>query len=60
MLKQIKKHSSTNIYTKIPKNTTAFLNLDIQATNAYSMLNNNIKFNEDYFRSPTIIKNTIY
>ncbi|ENK1242532.1 nucleotidyltransferase [Clostridium botulinum] len=60
VLKQIKKHSSINIYTKIPKNTTTFLNLDIQATNAYSMLNNNIKFNEDYFRSPTIIKNTIY
>ncbi|EPY2274319.1 nucleotidyltransferase [Clostridium sporogenes] len=60
VLKEIKKHSSTKIYTKVPKNTNTLLNLDIKATNAYSILNNNIRFNEDYFRSPTIIKNTIY
>ena len=60
ILKEIKKHSSTKIYTKVPKNTNTLLNLDIKATNAYSILNNNIRFNEDYFRSPTIIKNTIY
>ncbi|ENJ9652452.1 nucleotidyltransferase [Clostridium botulinum] len=60
ILKEIKKHSSTKIYTKVPKSTNTLLNLDIKATNAYSILNNNIRFNEDYFRSPTIIKNTIY
>ncbi|NFS08777.1 nucleotidyltransferase [Clostridium botulinum] len=60
VLKKIKKHSSINIYTKLPKNTNTLLSLDIKATNAYSLLNNNIRFNEDYFRSPTIIKNTIY
>ncbi|NFM18063.1 hypothetical protein FDB88_12810, partial [Clostridium sporogenes] len=60
VLTEIKKHSSNNIYTKVPKNTSTLLNLDINATNAYSILNNNIRFNEDYFRSPTIIKNTIY
>lgn len=60
VLKEIKKHSSTKIYTKVPKNTNTLLNLDIKATNAYSILNNNIRFNEDYFRSPIIIKNTIY
>ncbi|WP_251860330.1 nucleotidyltransferase [Clostridium sp. Marseille-Q2269] len=59
VLKEIKKHSSTDIYTKIPKYTNDLLALDIKSTNAYSILNNNIKFNEDYFRTPTIIKNKL-
>ncbi|EJO5347917.1 nucleotidyltransferase [Clostridium botulinum] len=60
ILKKIKENSSVNIYTKMPKNTSDLLDLDIKATNAYSILNTNIRLNEDYLRSPTIIKNNIY
>lgn len=56
ILKQIKKNSNINLYTKIPKNPAPILNLDIASTKAYSLLNKNISMDEDYLKSPIIIK----
>lgn len=53
ILKTIKKSSDINIITKVGKYTNnTLLDLDIQATKAYSLLNNTIRSNEDYLRSP--------
>ena len=57
ILKTIKKNSNIEIITKIPsKITDPMLKLDIQATNCYSLISNNTRYNEDYLRSPIIYK----
>ncbi|MGL5575722.1 MAG: nucleotidyltransferase [Sarcina sp.] len=57
ILKEIKKNSTIEIITKVPrKSTDLLLNLDIKATNLYSLLNPSIKLNSDYLISPTIKK----
>lgn len=58
ILKDIKKNSSIEIITKVPKEiTNPVLNLDIKATNLYSLLNSDLKFASDYLISPIIKKN---
>ncbi|MCI1967134.1 nucleotidyltransferase [Clostridium luticellarii] len=55
ILREVKKNSSLPIYTKIPQITDQILKLDISATSAYSLLNKNIPFNQDYTKSPIIM-----
>lgn len=52
IMKKIKQNSKIPLYTKLPKSSIETLNLDIQSTKAYSIINNNIKFNSDYLISP--------
>jgi len=56
ILKSIKSNSSIPLYTKIPKEFNETLQLDIQATRAYSTINSSISHNNDYLISPIIIK----
>lgn len=55
ILKSIKLNSSIPLYTKIPKDQSETLKLDIQSTGAYSMINSNIAHNSDYLISPIIM-----
>ncbi len=55
ILKSIKSNSSIPLYTKLPKECSETLQLDIQSTRAYSIINNNIDHNSDYLISPIII-----
>lgn len=56
ILKHIKKNSDINLITKVGKFTdNPLLDLDIQATKAYSLLNKNINPNMDYLQSPIIL-----
>lgn len=53
ILKDIKTKSDMNIITKFPqKPDNVFLQLDLASTKAYSIINKNIRFNEDFLRSP--------
>lgn len=54
VLKELKKKSQIPVYVKIPKYADNMLNLDIQATRAYSLLNKNIAYNSDYLTTPII------
>lgn len=55
ILKNIKSNDSVKIITKFPKYIdNDLLKMDLLATNAYHVLNNNIKFNHDYFQGPYI------
>lgn len=56
ILKSIKSNSSIPLYTKISKHSNETLQLDIQSTRAYSLLNKSIGPNSDYLISPIIIK----
>lgn len=57
ILKEIKKNSEIEIITKVPKKTdNKLLNLDLKATNLYSLLNPTVKLNSDYLISPIIKK----
>jgi predicted nucleotidyltransferase len=55
ILKSAKKSSSIPLITKVKTNQFDILDLEIQATNAYSLLNKNVKFNEDFYTGPVII-----
>lgn len=56
ILKYIKKNSDLKLITKVGKFTdNPLLDLDIQATKAYSLLNKNINPNMDYLQSPIIL-----
>ncbi|NME81742.1 nucleotidyltransferase [Clostridium sp. SM-530-WT-3G] len=56
ILKKMKKTSTIDIITKIPKNNLCdHLKLDILGTKAYSVLNNHINPMADYFNGPIII-----
>jgi predicted nucleotidyltransferase len=52
ILKEMKSNSSIPVYTKLPKISTEVLDLDIEATKAYSLLNSNISPLSDYLISP--------
>lgn len=52
ILREIGKSSDLPVYTKLPQKTDEILDLDILATNAYSLLNKNVPFNYDYIKSP--------
>ncbi|OFI07689.1 hypothetical protein CLOACE_00370 [Clostridium acetireducens DSM 10703] len=55
ILKNIKNKSQIPLYTKLPKEKNDILNLDIQSTKMYSLINNAINPNSDYLTSPIII-----
>jgi len=57
ILNKIKKNKDIALITNIPKYHNDFLDLDIQSTKAYSLLNTNIKYNCDYINKPIIIDN---
>lgn len=52
ILRKIKKNSTIPIYTKLPKSLDTMLNLDIQGTRAYSIINSSISYNSDFIISP--------
>ncbi|MFU0823918.1 nucleotidyltransferase [Clostridium sp.] len=52
ILREIKKVTSIPIYTKLPKNLNDMLEVDIQGTKAYSILNKSVSFNSDFTISP--------
>lgn len=55
ILKEMKNNSKIPIITKVPKNiNNPLLNLDIQATKAYSILNSKVHPLSDYLQSPII------
>lgn len=57
ILKRMKKTSSIDIITKIPKNISSIhMELDILGTKAYSILNPHINPMDDYLKGPVIIK----
>ena len=56
ILKSIKSNSSIPLIPKYPKIFNETLDLDIQSTRAYSILNKSINPNSDYLISPIIIK----
>ena len=57
ILKEMKKKSSIPIITKVPKNHfNKLLELDIQSTKAYSILNSKVNPLSDYLLSPIIKK----
>ena len=55
ILKSIKSNSSIPLYTKLPKELSETLQLDIQSTRAYNVINNSIGPNSDYLISPIIL-----
>ncbi|MCY6959488.1 nucleotidyltransferase [Clostridium brassicae] len=55
ILKILKTTSSIPIYTKLPKILNPYLSLDIQATKAYSLINNNISPFSDYLLNPVML-----
>ena len=54
-LKSIKDNCTIPLYSKLPKETHPALNLDLQCTKGYSILNPSIRYNEDRLKSPIII-----
>ncbi|WP_125153771.1 nucleotidyltransferase [Clostridium rectalis] len=56
LLKEMKKKSSIPIYTKLPKDVSSTLNLDIQSTKCYSLLNKSIDPLSDFKQKPIILK----
>lgn len=52
ILRELKNTSSIPIYIKLPKNLNHTLELDIQATKAYSLVNKSVSPNSDYLISP--------
>ncbi|WP_446899477.1 nucleotidyltransferase [Clostridium sp. LBM24168] len=57
ILKKLKSTSSIPIYTKLPHKLNDFLNLDLLATKAYSLLNRYVSFDSDYKNGPIVFKN---
>lgn len=55
VLKVIKKNSEIPLYTKIPKTINKSLELDIKATQTYSLINSFVAPNFDYLVSPIVI-----
>jgi predicted nucleotidyltransferase len=55
ILREAKKKSNIPIITKVKENKFETLDLELQASRAYSMINPNLKFNEDFYRSPVMI-----
>ncbi|MCB2292051.1 nucleotidyltransferase [Clostridium algoriphilum] len=55
ILKSIKSNSNIPLYTKMPKESSETLQLDLQSTRAYSIINSYIDHNSDYLISPIIM-----
>lgn len=56
VLKSIKDNSSIPLYSKMPKELSTTLKLDLQSTKAYSLINSRVNHNDDYLISPLILK----
>lgn len=56
ILREIKRNSSINLITKLPKKYNDMLKLDLQATKSYSILNPFVSPYADFKTSPIIIK----
>lgn len=56
ILKTLKSTSAIPVYTKLPKESNEILDLDIQCTKAYSLLNPSISSKDDYLKKPIILK----
>lgn len=56
ILRRMKKHCSMDIYTKLPASPGEMLQLDLQSTKMYSLINKSISYNADYLISPIIHK----
>ena len=56
ILRTLKSTSSIPVYTKLPKESNEILDLDIQCTKAYSLLNTSISSKDDYLKKPMILK----
>ncbi|WP_035290691.1 nucleotidyltransferase [Clostridium sp. KNHs214] len=56
ILKLLKNTCSIPVYTKLPRDKSPSLQLDIQCTRAYSLINKNINPNSDYLIRPIIYK----
>lgn len=54
VLSLLKKSSSIPIYTNINKSHTKNLEIDINSTACYSLLNRKINYNDDFFKRPII------
>jgi len=54
ILRIAKKESDIPIITKVKEKKFATLDLELQASRAYSLVNPNLKFNEDFYRSPVM------
>ncbi|MBE6044125.1 MAG: nucleotidyltransferase [Clostridium thermopalmarium] len=52
ILREIKRTASIPIYTKLPKNLNTMLQIDVQGTKSYSIINKSISFNSDFTISP--------
>lgn len=55
ILRKAKQNTSIPIYTKLPKQLSNTLQLDVQGTKVYSLINNSIRYNEDYLTGPIIM-----
>lgn len=55
ILKEAKIHASIPLYTKLPNSKNEVLNLDLQATKVYSLLNKQVAYNDDFLISPIIL-----
>jgi predicted nucleotidyltransferase len=56
ILKSIKTNSNIPLYSKVPAAPNETLQLDIQATKSYSLINSSVAHNSDYLISPIIIE----
>ena len=56
ILNQIKKSLDIPLIASVTKKHNTLLCNDINATNLYSLLNNNVKYGDDFFRKPYILK----
>jgi len=54
LLRHAKNTSSIPLITKVRENEFAGLDLDLQATRAYSLLNDKIRYNEDFYTGPVM------
>ncbi|HEY5575389.1 MAG TPA: nucleotidyltransferase [Clostridiaceae bacterium] len=55
ILRKAKKKSDVPIITKVKENRFETLDLELQASRAYSLINPKLKSNEDFYRSPVRI-----
>jgi predicted nucleotidyltransferase len=55
ILREAKKKSDIPIITKVKENKFETLDLELQASRAYSLINPKLKSNEDFYRSPVMI-----
>lgn len=58
LLRMAKSASSIPLITKVKRGEFEALDLDLQATRAYSLINKKIRYNEDYYTGPIIHKNS--